>query len=389
MADHAKLSPSAADRWANCTKAPEVEQGYEEQTSTYAQEGTEAHELLERAILAQVPPSKLEPDHPAALHADVAFTHVAPSLKNPKHVVLTETQVQLTEDCWGTADMIIMRPNGELEIADYKHGRGILVEADCLQLLIYGVAAYRSLAFMAPKPIKSIVCTLVQPRAAHSDGPVRSEEYTIEAALDAIEKVEGAIKRIKNGETAFCPTTKGCRWCKHKANCPALAEAALQEMHSHFTPLGDVHVPTTGEAAALTMEQKVKVLQARDLFNMFLGTIEKEVEETLSTGQPVPGVKLVAGRSNRKWFTNDDDEVLKRLTGELKLKKGDITQTKLLGPASIEKIIAKMKRGKKQKEDALKELIVKPEGKPVVAPESDKRPAIGGHFTNMGADPLN
>lgn len=42
---HAKLSPSGASRWMNCAGAPNAEAGIPDTASSYAEEGTAAHEL--------------------------------------------------------------------------------------------------------------------------------------------------------------------------------------------------------------------------------------------------------------------------------------------------------------------------------------------------------
>jgi hypothetical protein len=47
MGRHALLSPSSSHRWLNCPPSLRLGQRYEDTTSSYAAEGTEAHTLCE------------------------------------------------------------------------------------------------------------------------------------------------------------------------------------------------------------------------------------------------------------------------------------------------------------------------------------------------------
>jgi len=50
MSAHAKLSPSAAERWMTCPGSVPLSIGMPDKTSAYAEEGTQAHELAERML---------------------------------------------------------------------------------------------------------------------------------------------------------------------------------------------------------------------------------------------------------------------------------------------------------------------------------------------------
>ena len=47
MADHALLSPSSSARWISCPPSARLCESVEEETSSFAQEGTDAHALCE------------------------------------------------------------------------------------------------------------------------------------------------------------------------------------------------------------------------------------------------------------------------------------------------------------------------------------------------------
>lgn len=86
-------------------------------------------------------------------------------------------------------------------------------------------------------------------------------------------------------------------------------------------------------------------------------------------GHNVPGYKLVAGRSVRKW--KDGDAVTRTLLAH-GLTPEQFETTKLIGITAAEKLLG----GKKAAGEILAEITIKPNGKPTLAPESDKRPSI-------------
>ena len=51
MTNHALLSASSSDRWLNCPPSARLNAGPESTVSTYALEGTEAHQLCELSLI--------------------------------------------------------------------------------------------------------------------------------------------------------------------------------------------------------------------------------------------------------------------------------------------------------------------------------------------------
>lgn len=47
MTSHAYLSPSSSERWINCPPSMKLSEEFQEEASSYAKEGTEAHSLCE------------------------------------------------------------------------------------------------------------------------------------------------------------------------------------------------------------------------------------------------------------------------------------------------------------------------------------------------------
>lgn len=403
MTEHAKLSPSSAGRWLTCTSSVYLEQEMPpEQESPYAAEGTEAHALLERAIKSGSKPSILEPDHPAAKDVDVFYEFVEPFMLSEDFAVLSEVKVTLTPDVWGTADAVIIG-NKELWVVDYKHGKGVAVELPSKQLEIYAAAAVKTMAPLLPGPVERVYTVIVQPRKEHPDGPLRTLPYNNEDLDARVNKeILPVVENIIAGKVSFCPSEDACRWCRCKGSCKAQADMAFEIAKSNFNTVDGetrVEAPPKGTADTLKPEELAAIILGTSFVKSFLDAVGDRVRDGLLAGESIPGLKLVEGRSIRKWGRLDDEgnpttltdeEVIEKLTKECKLKLAQIAPPKLLGPAPIEKLIDPKARNGKKKAELLNSIIVKPSGKPTVVADTDPRKSISPHFTEVqpSTDPL-
>ena len=98
---------------------------------------------------------------------------------------------------------------------------------------------------------------------------------------------------------------------------------------------------------------------------------EYALQQALS-GTSYPGFKVVEGRSARKYI--DDTAV----ADAVKIAGYDPYEQKVLGITAMTQHL-----GKKKFEEILGSLITKPQGKPVLVPESDKRPAINTAYEDF------
>jgi hypothetical protein len=92
------------------------------------------------------------------------------------------------------------------------------------------------------------------------------------------------------------------------------------------------------------------------------------LDQAINHGKKWPGYKVVEGRSNRKY--TDAEKI-----AEILLSKGfnadTIYNKKLLSITDMESEL-----GKKIFTDLVGEYVIKPQGKPTLAPSTDKRPEI-------------
>ena len=92
-----------------------------------------------------------------------------------------------------------------------------------------------------------------------------------------------------------------------------------------------------------------------------------DIQATIMNGEDVPGWKVVAGRSIRKWA--DEGAALKFLMSGKHLTEEQLFEEKFISPSKAEKQNRKLK-----KDDGFKALITKPTGKPQLVDAADRRP---------------
>jgi hypothetical protein len=168
---------------------------------------------------------------------------------------------------------------------------------------------------------------------------------------------------------SFNPTEEGCRFCAAAGVCRALQQHAIEIAQKEFD------VPALER---LTLEEVSGLLAKADLIEAALKAIREHGTKLLSLGQKVPGWKLVEGRKNRAWRAGIENTVIDN-AHMLGFDLDKVAPRKLCSPAQAEKL------GLSQLVEGFAE---KPRGAAVLAPESDKRPALAPDFDVMDAGHL-
>ena len=361
MSTHAKLSPSAAERWITCPGSVVLSEGMPEKSSAFAEEGTQAHALAEALLLGEAAKGDIDMTENVMVYVDYVL-----SLEGELHV---EQRVHVNEQVYGTADAVVWQPESDmLHVVDLKYGAGVPVEVDGnLQLKIYALAALLEFKY----PAHRVTATIVQPRCPHSDGPVRSVTYDVvdlldfhADLLDAVRRVERAVHYLKDSEweeVFLAPSEKGCRWCLAAPKCPALKSKAQTLAKQVFAP----GLPYDPKALSETLD--------------FLPILEGWIKNTrefaygeAERSNEVPDWKLVEKRATRKW--RDTLAVAKTflaMSENLGVAYDNFfTTPELVTPAVAEKLLPKEQR------TLLDELCVKESSGHTLVHVSDKRPAV-------------
>lgn len=360
---HAILSASSSERWLHCPPSARLCESYADKGSDYAAEGTDAHELCEYKLRkalgleAEDPTENLtwfnaEMDDCANGYAAYVLEQVeAAKQVCADPVVFIEQRVDFSrwvEDGFGTADALIIA-DGTLKICDYKHGLGVLVRAEeNPQLMCYALGALE--LFDKIYDIDTVSMTIYQPRRDNVSTYELSKEDLYHWA-DEVLKPTAELAFAGDGNF-LCG--EWCGFCKAKNDCRARAEANLELARYEFKlpPL-------------LTDEDIEEILAKVDELVAWASDIKEYAMQQAISGKEWSGWKLVEGRSNRKYV---NDTVV---AGVVEHAGFDPYERKVLGVTAMQKLL-----GKSRFDELLSPYIEKPQGKPALVPESDKRPAM-------------
>ena len=360
---HAILSASSSYRWLHCPPSARLCESYDDKGSNYAAEGTDAHALCEFRLRQALGMEATDPtenltwfneemnDCATGYAAYVLEQVEAAKLTCADPVVLIEQRVDFSrwvEGGFGTADALIIA-DGTLKICDYKHGLGVLVRAEeNPQLMCYALGALE--LFDKIYDIETVSMTIYQPR--------RDNVSTYEISKDKLYRWADEVLK-PTAELAFAGDGnflcgEWCGFCKAKNDCRARAEAnlALAQYEFKLPPL-------------LTDEDIEDILSKVDELVSWASDIKEYALQQAISGKKWAGWKLVEGRSNRKYV---NDAVVADVVEHAGF---DPYERKVLGVTAMQKLL-----GKSRFDELLSLYIEKPQGKPTLVPESDKRPAM-------------
>ena len=372
MADHARLSPSASHRWINCPGSVHLAEQCPPQTgSAYTAEGTEAHALAELKLrkfneegTGDFFDKKLEKARSEFEYycgemeeaTDFYFDIVTEKLieGGPDAELMIEQRFSLDKwvpDSFGSADAVIIAGH-TIEVCDLKYGKGVKVDAvGNPQLRLYGLGAAE--LFGDLYDFDTVRVTIIQPRLDH----VSTEEISLAELRDWAEKWVAPAAKLAMSNTDEVHCGDWCQFCPAKAICRERAEANLELARHDFK-----------KPALLTDEEIGEILRQAEEVQKWVADVSAYALEQALAGKQYDGWKLVEGRSIRKYA----DEI--KVADTLKAAGFDealLYERKLNGITNMEKLV-----GKKKLTEILGDLLVKPAGKPVLVPESDKREAI-------------
>lgn len=390
---HAKLSPSASERWISCPASIRMEAGLppEEQDveSVYAREGTVAHSLAELEARLAFGLIKGEA-YSSARHAWYRDEYLA-SGQDPDELPAMEEYVQqyvellrermgrrrnsvlLLEQrldtgvpgSWGTSDAVIASPT-HIEIVDFKYGQGVQVSAiGNSQTRLYACGALDEYGDLLGE-VEDIYITIHQPRLDH----VSTEELTADELRAWRDEVAiPAAELTQQPDAPFGPSEAACRWCPAAGICRARVEAATAE---DFGPILDPEEdPVTPPAPdTLSPEEMARVLARLPEIKAWASAVEAAaLDMAYSQGRQIPGWKVV--RSSGRRSIRDSTAAIQCLI-DAGYKAEQVADFKVKSLGVLEKVVG----GRKEFDELLGRYTVLSQGKESLVPESDRRQAI-------------
>ncbi len=380
MSTHSPFSPSQLPRIIRCPGSVKATANMKSKSSSYAEEGTMLHSVTEEALTlgltsltdAIIGTYSLTGEHISAVNdiLDYVFTLKAKHEDEPYEFI--ETKVSLAkyaedlgcpelEDVYGTLDYQLSFPQiKKLYVIDWKFGKGIEVFPDSEQLKAYALAALKRLELH--KNFDDVHVIIGQPRL-YAGELFKEQVYTTEELTSwAKNDLVPALLNARTKHPHFNPGKKACQWCEVKATCKERNRIA----HETAAEVFKVHAQLPNQ---VNIEDILGLLGKAKELTSYIKDLELFVTNKLKNGETVPGYKLVAGRSLRKW---DDVNSVIDYVATLGLTEFDISTMKIMSPAQLEK-----KLGRAQaRTDEFQVLVVKPEGKPTLTNDGDKREAL-------------
>lgn len=471
---HALLSPSGMPAAIRCLAKPHRERGLPDQSSSFADEGTAAHFLMEQCLLENKDAKDFQglriqvKDGVTEFHISgqypVGLDMIGPMQKALDYVravadgatIYTEQKLSIahiTGEHWhkvtgavcfkndagefidfdtgeeypeeevepatGTTDVWTIKGSVAHSI-DLKWGMGVQVfAADNEQQEMYTDAGLQEFDFLGE--VGEIHLHILQPRLQHFDEHVMPRGE-LEARIELIRQASKKIAFTPGDELPATPGEKQCRFCKASATCNERTDHTLQLIVGEFVDLDKgfvkVEMPqaekllaqsfgvkmaavthevetsegefvgahftvkkpsirpsleaATDALATAGDERLATLMDAADMIEGFAKAVRAETERRLLAGKFTDArYKLVEGRQGaRSWTSEEEAEAALKA---MRLKVDQMYDFKLISPTTAEKVL---KEANPRKWNKLQPLIGRSDGKPSVAPASDKRPAL-------------
>jgi Protein of unknown function (DUF2800) len=248
---------------------------------------------------------------------------------------------------YGTGDCCIVRTADKyMDVIDYKHGEGIIVEAENNPQLLY--YAFGFLLLYAG--IETVRIRIVQPRTF--DEPVKTWIVKADYIRDWVADKLVPAMQLTEMEGAELDAGSWCRFCPAKLVCPMMASL-----------FGAACKSNPKETIELTDASLGRSYQYRQAVKFYLKALEDEIYRRLNQGKTVHGCKLVPKKANRV-FKAEAPALAKEKFGA-----DAFTKPELKSPAEIEKLGLTAK-------EFVHEYAYTPQTGLTVATDEDKRPAV-------------
>lgn len=364
MGEHSLLSPSSAERWVECPASVFRCLGYPVVTSEYAEEGTRAHALADKTLRLNHGGLPVCPSDPEMEAYITNYVKVIRKAAKNADFVWYETKLDLSDvlgvpEQFGTGDVVILKGD-TLEVHDLKYGKGVRKDAkDNPQLILYGLGALKTAEML--KEVKSVKLGIHQVRLDHYSEWTYTVDELKSFGVRFKEAAQLAMSITNNAkaEEHYHPGDDACRFCPAKGECKALANHMSGFIAEDFEDLTKIPEYDAEFIATLLPHLDEVIKWANAVKEAALGRLLK--------GDAIPGYKLVRSKGgNRKWSNEDEVESIMK---SMKLKMDEMYTKKLITPPAAEKMLKDSPR----RWERLAGLIIRAEGSPTLAPESDTR----------------
>lgn len=394
---HAVLSASSSKQWLHCPPSVRLQENFPNESSVYAAEGTFAHEVCEYKVRRYLHERVKRPqseefdteeiEQITDIYAEFVITIIEQMRQNGcEPLAFVEERVNyshIAPSGFGTADMLIIGKDengkGLLHVVDFKTGKGVFVDANHnSQMMLYALGGLAAYGFIYE--IETVRMSIVQPRLDNIS--------TFECSSSELEEWGESIKPIAKlayeGKGEQKPGD-WCRFCRVKPVCKACADEALALCREDFLDLdagafdtaeesdmtapyeADTQTAVFKQPGLIPLSELAEILPTLNRISSWIEAVFAFISsEAINHGVPIPGYKVVEGRSKRI-FTDTKAVV------DTAVQNGytDLYKQTLITLTEFEKMM-----GKKKFNELLGKFVAKPPGKLALVPDSDPREAV-------------
>lgn len=369
--DHATWSASATARNWFCPGALALaEHAPPQRESIHSARGTACHQIAEKCLRAGAEPvlflgeieKTKEMDvvideelvNSAKEYVDYVWSRVAPEGVSTSQFWCEQRfslkPLEPPFDAGGTADAVIYwSEDRRIEVVDLKNGMGVVDVTENPQLRTYALGA---LLANPGLDVERITVTIVQPRAPHKDGRIRSETFHVADLVDWTADLLAAMRRSKEALDEFPGLTPGvrldewtekwlrpgaCRWCPAEGFCPALKRRALDVAGVWFDAFDQPQLSNNPDERS--PEQVAKDLDMLDMLEDWIKARRAYAHTLAEQGVEIPNYVLVDKIGNRKWATADETKLVHDLKSVVGLTDDEIYDRKVRSVAQLERVL--------------------------------------------------
>jgi hypothetical protein len=334
--DHATWSASATERNWNCPGALALTAHLPEKTSEAADWGTACHQISEKCLRGGMQPAEFigttekgkvhsfEVDEEMAETAEMYVTYVrqaaieaAGDTYNPANLLQIEQKFSLASltppfEAGGTGDAVVYFPAKKMiEVIDLKGGRGKVVEVEGNpQLRTYALGAMLANTDLAVTTVK---VTIIQPRAPHKDGRIRSDEFHVSDLFEWTTELLAAMRRSREAsdrrgdanEAAWAAEFLkpgdhcGGTFCKAQGFCPALERRSLDAAQVWFDDFDQPRISNSPDS--MSVEKLSQTLDMLDMISDWVNAVRAYAHDQAESGVELPNYILVEKQGREKW----------------------------------------------------------------------------------------
>jgi len=330
---HSRLSASSTHRWMSCPGSADFELQFDDKTGEAAAEGTVAHWIADHILTNgyeldhYIGHTFLEEGSGLTFECDEAMiSALKVYIDYVKEVgygkfCCYEHKIDMSDihdDLGGTCDFTsFSKETGVLDVVDLKFGKGVIVEVkDNKQLQTYALGALKEVLknteWTADKI--AVVTTIVQPRAPHKDGAIRSATYSGKYLIEDAEYIPG----------------DHCTFCRATGACAARSQYCRDKLKVYFDDDGEAETPSVKE---MSPKELADIIRHQDFIKQWLKDCVAYGTAQVEKGKlKLPGLKLTTRNTHRKWLPGSE-ETLAMLFGD------ELYNKKLKSPAQAEKLV--------------------------------------------------